>query len=58
VGVPLLCFYLDGLDRDRAFTLGYGCHCVKPREVGNICEDAVAGAKGALPHRGLDRAIS
>lgn len=28
--IPLLCFYLDRLDRVRDFTLGYGCHARKP----------------------------
>jgi len=27
--IPLIYFYLDGLDRKRDFTLGYGCVCVK-----------------------------
>lgn len=27
--VPLLLFYLDRLDQDQDFTLGYVCHCVK-----------------------------
>jgi len=27
--VPLLCFYLDWLDRQKYFTLGYQCYCVK-----------------------------
>ena len=28
--LPILCFHLDSLDRERAFTLGYACHCRKP----------------------------
>lgn len=28
--LPILCFHLDALDRERAFTLGYACHCRKP----------------------------
>lgn len=31
--VPLFLFYLDGLDRDQDFTLGYVCHCVKQENV-------------------------
>lgn len=28
--LPILLFHLDGLDSERAFTLGYACHCRKP----------------------------
>lgn len=28
--IPILLFHLDGLDSERAFTLGYACHCRKP----------------------------
>lgn len=27
--IPLICFYLDGLDRTQDYTLGYACYCVK-----------------------------
>jgi len=29
--VPYLCFYLDRLDKQRTFTLNYGCICEKPQ---------------------------
>lgn len=28
--VPLVCFYLDPLDKAQDYTLGYACHCRKP----------------------------
>ncbi len=28
--LPLVCYYLDPLDRRREFTLGYGCRARKP----------------------------
>jgi hypothetical protein len=28
--LPLICYYLDGLDRDRAYTLGFLCEARKP----------------------------
>ena len=27
--IPLICFYLDRIDRRQDYTLGYACHCVK-----------------------------
>ncbi len=27
--IPLICFYLDKLDRKKEYTLGYKCYCVK-----------------------------
>jgi SAM-dependent methyltransferase len=30
VCIPLLLFYVDGLDRQKDITLGYACQCVKP----------------------------
>ncbi|NQT30395.1 MAG: class I SAM-dependent methyltransferase [Candidatus Saganbacteria bacterium] len=29
--ISFFLFYLDGLDRKKAWTLGYGCYCVKPK---------------------------
>jgi len=31
--VPLFFFYIDGLDKNRDFTLGYVCHCVKQKSI-------------------------
>ncbi len=28
--IPYLCFYLDKLDKEKSFTLNYGCVCQKP----------------------------
>src|ERR1700756_4726595 len=28
--IPYLCFYLDVLDKEKSFTLNYGCVCRKP----------------------------
>ncbi len=28
--IPYLCFYLDALDKEKSFTLNYGCICRKP----------------------------
>jgi len=30
LALPWLCFHLDAMDHDKAFTLGYACHVVKP----------------------------
>jgi len=27
--IPLVCFYLDKLDKDKDMTIGYCCYCVK-----------------------------
>ena len=29
--IPLLFFHLDGIDTKKKFTLGYSCHCIKPK---------------------------
>lgn len=30
--VPYVLFHLDSLDKEKSYTLGYSCHCVKPKQ--------------------------